>query len=314
MLKLETMRVRMEKMVRRMQDTICEAIEGLDGESFREDVWTRCEGGSGTSRVMQNGNVFEKAGVNVSVVSGTLSNEGASTAMAAGSEPGATDLTFFAAGLSLVIHPHNPMAPTAHANYRYFEIGDSADSADSATPSSWWFGGGSDLTPAYLIDEDVVHFHRMHKEACDQHDLSFYPRFKRWCDEYFYIAHRGESRGVGGIFFDRLNDRDPEALFAFVTSCAEAFIPAYLPIVERRKDIPFTLAHKRWQQLRRGRYVEFNLIYDRGTSFGLKTGGRVESILMSLPLVARWEYDYHPIPGSQEARTLQVLKSPREWL
>jgi|SRR5579872_1740301 len=308
MLKLETMRVQMEKMVRRMQDTICEAIERLDGRCFREDVWARLEGGGGTSRLLQNGNVFEKAGVNVSVVSGTLSNEGTNVAMGSDGVSGTGNLPFFAAGLSLVLHPHNPMAPIAHANYRYFELG------EKATPSSWWFGGGSDLTPAYLFDEDATHFHRVHKEVCDRHDSAFYPRFKKWCDEYFYIAHRGESRGVGGIFFDHLNDRDPESLFAFVTSCAEAFIPAYLPIVERRKDTPFTAQHKRWQQLRRGRYVEFNLIYDRGTSFGLKTGGRVESILISLPPVACWEYDYHPSTGSQEARTLEILKSPREWL
>ncbi len=307
MLKLEGVRGKMEKMVRKLQDTICKSITQIDGKSFREDVWTRPEGGGGISRVIQNGNVFEKAGVNVSVVSGSLSADGVRVAKFDNKQPDDKHV-FFATGLSLVIHPHNPMAPTAHANYRYFELG------DGATPGSWWFGGGADLTPAYLFDEDAVHFHRVHKEVCDQYDPAFYPRFKKWCDEYFYIEHRGECRGVGGIFFDHLNDRTPDALLAFVTSCAEAFIPAYLPIIERRKEMPFTASHKHWQQLRRGRYVEFNLVYDRGTAFGLKTAGRVESILMSLPLIACWEYNYHPIPDSQEARLLEVLKSPREWL
>jgi coproporphyrinogen III oxidase len=181
-------------------------------------------------------------------------------------------------------------------------------------PASWWFGGGADLTPAYLFEEDAVHFHRVHKEVCDRHCVSFYPRFKQWCDEYFYIAHRGERRGVGGIFFDNLNDRRPEALLAFVTHCAQAFVPAYLPLVLRRKDMPYNDMHKQWQQLRRGRYVEFNLTYDRGTLFGLKTGGRTESILMSLPLMARWEYDFQPTPGSAEARTMEVLRQPRAWV
>lgn len=178
----------------------------------------------------------------------------------------------------------------------------------------WWFGGGADLTPAYLFDEDAAHFHRLHKEACDKHDPAFYPRFKKWCDEYFFIRHRGETRGVGGIFFDDLNDRDPDLLFAFAKDASAAFVPAYVPLVEKRKDMPFSEEQKRWQQLRRGRYVEFNLVYDRGTTFGLKTGGRIESILMTLPLTARWEYDHHPEPGSEEARLLEVLKSPREWV
>jgi coproporphyrinogen III oxidase len=199
------------------------------------------------------------------------------------------------------------MAPTAHANYRYFELG------DGATPEAWWFGGGSDLTPAYLFEEDAAHFHRVHKEACDRYDASLYPRLKRACDEYFYLPHRGERRGVGGIFFDRLNGDDPEGLFAFVRGCADAFVPAYLPLVEARKDAPFTAAQRRWQEMRRGRYVEFNLVYDRGTLFGFKTGGRAESILMSLPLVARWEYDHQPEPGGPEARLVEVLRTPREW-
>jgi coproporphyrinogen III oxidase len=308
MAKLESIRGRMEAMVRQVQNAIGKAVEELDGKSFHEDVWTRAEGGGGTSRVLQNGNVFEKAGVNVSAVHGTLPPEVARAAMGRGGALGDHAHTFFATGVSVVIHPHNPMAPSAHANYRYFELD------ESITPGSWWFGGGADLTPAYLFDEDIVHFHRTYKDACDRHDPFFYPRFKKWCDEYFYIAHRGECRGVGGIFFDHLNDRDPEALLAFVTSCANAFVRAYLPLVKRRKDMPWTEAHKCWQQLRRGRYVEFNLAYDRGTAFGLKTGGRTESILISLPLMARWEYDSHPVPNSEEAKVLEVLRNPREWL
>jgi coproporphyrinogen III oxidase len=307
---LANIRACMEAMVRQAQRTICQAIEELDGQVFREDVWHRAEGGGGISRVLQNGTVFEKAGVNVAVVNGPLSADAARAAMGPHRAPLDQDVTLYATGVSVVIHPHNPMAPSAHANYRYLEY----LPKDGTTPARWWFGGGADLTPAYLFDEDAVHFHRVHKQVCDQHCASFYPRFKQWCDEYFHIAHRGERRGVGGIFFDNLNDRRPETLLAFVASCAQAFIPAYLPIVERRKDMPFNEVHKQWQQLRRGRYVEFNLTYDRGTLFGLKTGGRTESILMSLPMMARWEYDFQPTPGSEEARTVEVLRSPREWV
>jgi coproporphyrinogen III oxidase len=304
--------------VRERQDAICAAIEALEGPAggrFRQDGWTRPGGGGGTTRVLQQGTVFEKAGVNVSAVHGLLSPEvaraaagpGHLTGGSPGGHPAEGQAPFFAASLSLVLHPHNPMAPTAHANYRYFELG------DGATPEAWWFGGGSDLTPAYLFEEDAAHFHRVHKAACDGYDADLYPRLKRACDEYFYLPHRGERRGVGGIFFDRLNGDDPEALFAFVRGCADAFGPAYLPLVEARKDAPFTAAQRRWQELRRGRYVEFNLVYDRGTLFGFKTGGRAESILMSLPLVARWEYDHQPEPGSPEARLVEVLRTPREW-
>lgn len=302
------MRARMEAMVKDAQDRICAAIEATDGEGrFHEDTWEREGGGGGRSRVMQDSAVFEKAGVGVSVVHGTLSEEAART-IGGGRSLKGDDLSFFATGVSLVIHPKNPMAPTAHANYRYFERG------DGQQDGSWWFGGGADLTPAYLFDEDAVHFHRVHKEACDKHDPAFYPRFKKQCDEYFFIKHRGERRGVGGIFFDDMHDRDPDALFAFSKECAGALVSSYVPLVEKRKDMPFTEEHKTWQQLRRGRYVEFNLVYDRGTTFGLRTGGRIESILMSLPLTARWEYDHHPAPGSEEERLLEVLKTPRDWL
>jgi coproporphyrinogen III oxidase len=310
MQQLASIRLRMEAMVRQAQDAICKAVEELDGQAFGADVWQHTTGGGGISRVMQNGKVFEKAGVNVAMVYGTLAAEAARATLGQGRALGDHEVNFYATGVSVVIHPHNPMAPSAHANYRYVEYVPHHGPA----PVSWWFGGGADLTPAYLFEADAVHFHRVHKEVCDQHCVSFYPRFKQWCDEYFYIAHRGECRGVGGIFFDNLNDRRPEALLAFVTQCAQAFVPAYLPLVARRKDMPYSDRHKQWQQLRRGRYVEFNLTYDRGTLFGLKTGGRIESILMSLPLLARWEYDFQPPPGSAEARTLEVLRNPRAWL
>lgn len=288
------------------QASICEAVEAVDGGRFTRDRWERPEGGGGLSCVLQDGRVFEKAGVNVSVVHGELS----AAAAAAMRERHGTDndeRTFWAAGVSLVIHPKNPHAPTAHANYRYFERG------DGSGPGGWWFGGGADLTPAYLYEEDAAHFHAAHKAACDRHDAAFYPRFKAWCDRYFRIPHRDEARGVGGIFFDDLHDRPAERLLAFQRDCAAAFVPAYLPLVERRAEAPFTEAERRWQQLRRGRYVEFNLIYDRGTTFGLRTGGRVESILMSLPLHARWEYDHQPSPGSREAALVDVLRTPRDW-
>ena len=303
------MRKKMEHLVRGAQDKICKEITRVDGTSFREDTWERegDDGGGGCSRVLQGGRVFEKAGVNVSVVHGTLSEEAAAK-MGGGKELGNEHLDFFATGVSLVLHPHNPNAPTVHANYRYFERG------EAENPAAWWFGGGADLTPSYLFEEDAAHFHRVHKEACDQHSLEYHPKFKKWCDEYFYIPHRAETRGLGGIFFDNLSDGSPDDLLAFVQSCADAFLPAYIPIVERRQDMPFTDAQKNWQQIRRGRYVEFNLVYDRGTTFGLRTGGRTESILMSLPLTARWEYDPQPEEGTPEAALVDILANPRDWV
>lgn len=301
------MRDKMEAMVRTTQNEICTAISELDGTPFREDTWERDGGGGGTSRVIQNGNVFEKAGVNVSVVHGTLSKE-AARSMGGGAKLGDDDLDFFATGVSLVIHPHNPMAPTVHANFRYFERG------DGQKPGSWWFGGGADLTPSYLFEEDCVHFHQTLKNACDAHDPRYYPEYKLWCDRYFRIPHRGESRGVGGIFFDDLNEKPADEILAFSSSCAAAIVPAYVPLVARRKDMAFTQAEKEWQQIRRGRYVEFNLVYDRGTTFGLRTAGRIESILMSLPLTARWEYCQEPVPGSAEDQLLEVLREPRDWV
>ena len=301
------MRTRMKELVLATQNQICDAIAAVDGNEFRQDDWDREGGGGGWSRVLENGNVFEKGGVNVSVVHGSLSPE-ATAAARHKNEFGGGEAPFYATGISLVIHPHNPMAPTVHANYRYFELG------TEDNPVAWWFGGGADLTPSYLFDEDAVHFHQVHRDACDAHDPEFYPRFKKWCDEYFHIKHRGETRGIGGIFFDDLGDRDQEALFQFVSSCAGSFVSAYVPIVERRKDLPFTEEQKIWQQIRRGRYVEFNLVYDRGTKFGLQTSARTESLLMSLPLTARWQYDHHPEPGTEEARLVDVLREPRDWL
>jgi len=298
------MRKRMEAMVREVQSEIRAAVERLEGRTLLRDEWVRQEGGGGVSCLLQDGRIFEKAGINVSVVYGNL---GLEAARSMGGGRGTDDPRFFATGLSVVLHPRNPMAPTAHCNYRYFERG------EEGSPVAWWFGGGSDLTPAYLFEEDARHFHRTLKVVCDRHDLAFHPKFKAWCDEYFFLPHRGERRGVGGIFFDDLRDRDPETLFAFVSDCARAFVPSYLPLVERRMDSPFTAGQKRWQALRRGRYVEFNLLYDRGTLFGLRTAGRVESILMSLPLEARWEYAHEPARGTDEASLLEILKAPRDW-
>jgi coproporphyrinogen III oxidase len=255
---------------------------------------------------MEGGRVFAKAGVNVAVVHGAMRAE--EIQAATGHTGGAGQpREFFATGVSAVLHPCNPMVPGVHANFRYFELG------GGRKPGSWWFGGGADLTPCYLFDEDVTHFHGRLKEVCDRHDLSFYPRFKKWCDDYFYIPHRSEHRGVGGIFFDRLNDRDPADLLAFVSACADAFLPSYLPIVEARKDAPFADAHKRWQAYRWGRYVEFNLVCDRGTAFGLRSGGRTGSVLMSLPPVASWVSGHEPAPGTEEARLAAVLRRPRQW-
>jgi coproporphyrinogen III oxidase len=301
------MRQKMSDMVHRIQDEICEALRVIDGVEFRQDEWSREEGGGGRSRVFSGGNVFEKAGVNVSVVYGTLSPQAAKS-MGGGHELKGADLDFFATGLSLVLHPKNPMAPTVHANYRYFERG------EGKKPGSWWFGGGADLTPSYLFEEDAIHFHQVHKKVCDRHQVADYDKFKKWCDEYFFIKHREERRGLGGIFFDDINDATRDDCFDFVTDCAESFLESFLPILNKRKDLEFSDHHKEWQQIRRGRYVEFNLVYDRGTTFGLTTNGRIESILMSLPLTSRWEYCHEVKPGSEEERLVQLLRNPIDWV
>ena len=296
-------------MVREAQGKICRALSDLDGKPFRGDPWQREGGGGGLSCVLQRGAVFEKAGVNVAVVHGHLPSA-AVQSMGGGhrlsSSRDDTEVDFFAAGLSLVVHPQNPFAPTAHCNYRYFEVG-------PADGEAWWFGGGADLTPSYLFREDAEDFHRVYRDVCQRFDAKYYARFKAWCDRYFFLPHRGETRGVGGIFFDDLHG-EPEQLFAFCEACADAFVPSYVPIVARRKDHGFAEEHKLWQQLRRGRYVEFNLLYDRGTTFGLRSGGRTESILMSLPLTARWEYAYEPKSDSAEASLLAVLRQPQQWV
>ncbi len=301
------MRQKMVDLVHRIQDEICDALKEIDCIDYREDNWSREEGGGGRSRVFSEGKVFEKAGVNVSVVHGTLSPQAAAS-MGGGHELKGEDLDFFATGISLVLHPKNPMVPTVHANYRYFERG------EGQKPGSWWFGGGADLTPSYLFEEDAKHFHSVHKKACDRHEVADYSKFKQWCDDYFFIKHRGERRGIGGIFFDDINDVPKEECFAFVSDCAESFLDSYLPILEKRKDIEYDENQKLWQQIRRGRYVEFNLVYDRGTTFGLTTNGRIESILMSLPLTARWEYCHEVDGSSEEERLLEVLRKPKDWI
>lgn len=316
---------RMVQFVYQLQSDIVHGLESVENSAscndhhqqiqFQRDEWIRPEGGGGLSCVLQDGQVFEKAGVNVSVVHGRLSSESAQQMRSQGRPIEQVDNTrFFATGVSMVLHPHNPMAPTVHLNYRYFEL----QTPDGQQLCSW-FGGGADLTPAYLFEEDASHFHQTLKDACDRHDPQYYPRFKEWCDRYFYIPHRKETRGVGGIFFDDLgaseSDGDIEEIFRFAQSCGQAFLPSYLPILQRRISMPYTDQQKQWQQLRRGRYVEFNLVYDRGTKFGLMTpGSRIESILMSLPLTARWEYCQEPAAGSEEASLLEVTRKPRCWL
>jgi coproporphyrinogen III oxidase len=285
---------------RDLQDRICAALEALDGGArFQEDAWQRPGGGGGRTRVMLEGALFEKGGVNFSEVSGQMSPDFAPQLPGEG-------LDFSATGISLVLHPRNPFVPTVHANFRYLTKGDKPQDRRA------WFGGGADLTPYYPFREDVVHFHKTWKAVCSRHPAPVdYPRFKKWCDEYFFLQHRQEPRGVGGIFFDYL-EGDFDKLLAFVGDCGAAFLDAYLPIVRRHKDEPYADEQRVFQAFRRGRYVEFNLIYDRGTLFGLKTGGRTESILMSLPPLVRWLYDYQPPPGSREAELYEYLK-PRDW-
>ncbi|XP_045396375.1 oxygen-dependent coproporphyrinogen-III oxidase, mitochondrial [Lemur catta] len=306
------MKTKMELLILETQAQVCQALAQVDGvASFSVDRWERKEGGGGISCILQDGSVFEKAGVSISVIHGNLSAEAAKQMRSRGRILKSNDdkLPFTAMGVSSVIHPKNPHAPSFHFNYRYFEV----EEADGN--KHWWFGGGCDLTPTYLNQEDAVHFHRTLKEACDQHGPDLYPKFKKWCDDYFLIAHRGERRGIGGIFFDDLDSPSQEEVFRFVQSCAQAVVPSYIPLVKKHCDDSFTPQEKLWQQLRRGRYVEFNLVYDRGTKFGLLTpGSRIESILMSLPLTARWEYMHSPSENSKEAEILEVLRHPRDWV
>ena len=311
-----------------LQDSICQGLQALDGEGqFHEESWQRPEGGGGRSRVMKEGRVFEQGGVNFSEVEGaqlppSILNQ----------RPEAEGHRWFAVGTSMVLHPRNPWVPTVHLNYRYFEAG-----------PVWWFGGGADLTPYYPFLEDARHFHRTLKGACDSVDPRYYKVFKPWCDEYFYLRHRQETRGVGGIFYDYQDsggvlykgsepeaaaaaaaatvaaasgpiEQDWEKLFRLASACGQAFLPSYGPIVERRNNLAYGESERQFQLYRRGRYVEFNLVFDRGTIFGLQTNGRTESILMSLPPLVRWEYGYTPAPGSREALLTEVFTRPQNWL
>ncbi|CAI2731849.1 unnamed protein product [Schistosoma spindalis] len=307
----ECYRSKMEVLCMELQGRLCKEIEKIDGKAkFKVDKWERRAGGGGISCVLENGDVFEKAGVNISVISGNLSAQAVKEMRARHNEIDPNkECKFFACGISSVIHPLNPYVPTTHFNFRYFEV----DLGNNR--KCWWYGGGADLTPYYLFNEDAKHFHEQLKLACDQHNESFYPRFKKWCDNYFYLTHRGETRGVGGIFFDDLDDTSQEKVFSFVKSCAEAIIPAYLPIVEKRKHLKYTNKEREWQLVRRGRYVEFNLIYDRGTKFGLATPeARIESILMSLPRYAQWNYCYDNSQDPRNQSLIEVLKNPKEWV
>ena len=292
--------------IQNLQDTITFKLEEVDGKAqFKEDLWERKEGGGGRTRVIENGQVFEKGGVNISAVHGELPKT-------MQQHFGAEEANFFACGLSLVLHPMNPMVPTVHANWRYFEMynkqGHIVDS---------WFGGGQDLTPYYLFDDDAKHFHTVCKSACDKHDLEFYSKYKQRCDDYFYNSHRNEARGIGGLFFDYCKKTDEISMqnwYNFVTEVGNSFLEAYVPIVNKRKKLPFTEAQRYWQEIRRGRYVEFNLVHDKGTLFGLKTNGRIESILMSLPPHVQWVYNHIPEQGSEEERLVKVLEMPRDWV
>ncbi|XP_044259762.1 oxygen-dependent coproporphyrinogen-III oxidase [Tribolium madens] len=306
----DDMKTRMELMVLRVQAEACKALEEEDHcNKFLVDKWERHDGrGGGITCVLQEGKVFEKAGVNISVISGNLTPGIVAQMRARGKELKRENPPFSVIGISAVIHPKNPMVPTVHFNYRYFEIQDE----DKVV---WWFGGGSDLTPYYLNKADAIHFHSALKDTCDKHDKSYYPKFKKWCDDYFTIHHRKETRGIGGIFFDDLDTPDRESCFKFATDCAVAFIPSYIPLVQRHKHAVYTETERNWQLLRRGRYVEFNLVWDRGTKFGFNTpDARFESILMSLPLLARWEYMHQPAPESPEGELLKVLKNPKDWI
>ncbi len=289
-----------------LQDTIVQGLEAVDGRAkFVEDIWKRPEGGGGRTRVIENGAVFEKGGVNISGVHGILPQSMQDYFKVSNPD-------FFACGLSLVLHPKNPMVPTVHANWRYFELYD-----EKGEIVSQWFGGGQDLTPYYLFDEDAVHFHQVCKTACDAHHPDFYAMYKKKCDDYFWNTHRSEARGLGGLFFDYCKPTSEFSLeqwYNFVSHIGDSFLEAYVPIVEKRKDVSYTKVQRDWQEIRRGRYVEFNLIHDKGTLFGLKTNGRIESILMSLPPHVQWHYNHSPAENSEEEKLLKILAQPIAWV
>jgi coproporphyrinogen III oxidase len=296
-----------------LQDRICRGLETADGEGrFAEDLWNREAGGGGRTRVLEQGGVFEQAGVNFSHVFGNRLPPSATAA-----RPELEGRDFQALGISLVIHPRNPHVPTSHANVRFF-IANKPGANNDTTPGAedgpvWWFGGGYDLTPYYPYMEDISHWHKTVRATCEPYGDDVYPRYKQWCDEYFYLKHRGETRGVGGLFFDDLNQWGFDRCFAFMQAVGNSYLPAYLPIVERRSLTPYGERERAFQLYRRGRYVEFNLVYDRGTLFGLQSGGRTESILMSLPPVVNWRYNYQPEKGTREAELADYLR-PRDWL
>lgn len=343
----QPMREQVTAYIKSLQKYICAALESVENsdKKFFADAYTRAAGaGFGISSTLAGGQRIEKAGVGVSVVTGALSPAAIKQMRANHAEipsnlSDSQSLPFLAAGLSLIVHPRNPMAPTVHLNYRYFELVESVSTAiednvpkANGPPLAWWFGGGCDLTPSYVFDEDAIHFHETIKAACDKHSTDFYRSFKPWCDEYFFIPHRNEGRGLGGIFFDdlsalphtRLQEANgvgkrpttPEALFDFIRDCGDAFVPSYVPILQRRVDLPYTDEERRWQLIRRGRYVEFNLMYDRGTKFGLSApGARIESILMSLPETARWEYCTDMgAEGTREGELVELLRKPKDWI
>lgn len=286
-----------------LQATICQRLADEDGQAeFIIDEWQRAEGGGGISRVINNGNVFEKGGVNFSHVMGENM-----PASATAHRPELAGRSFQAMGVSLVLHPHNPHIPTSHANVRFFLA------EKEGEEPVWWFGGGYDLTPYYLYEDDAVFWHQVAKDACQPFGDNVYADYKKWCDDYFYLKHRGEARGLGGLFFDDLNQWGFEKSFAFMQSVGDSFVEAYQPIIQKRKHTPFTESQRDYQLYRRGRYVEFNLVYDRGTLFGLQSGGRTESILMSLPPVVKWDYQWAVDENSEESKLLEVLQNPRDW-
>ena len=288
-----------------LQSSIVRRLESIDGAAFRRDDWLRAEGGSGTSCILEDGKVFERAGVNFSHVKGEQLPPSASVA-----RPHLAGRAFEVMGVSLVLHPRNPYAPTVHMNLRLF----AALARETESQPAWWFGGGMDLTPYYGFEEDAIHFHRTCRDALAPFGNDYHARFKAGCDEYFFLRHRAEPRGIGGIFFDDLNDRDFEHCFALTQGVGDSFLAAYEPILRRRKDFPYTERQRDFQAYRRGRYVEFNLVYDRGTLFGLQSNGRTEAILMSLPPIVRWRYDWRPDPGSPEEKLYTEFLTARDWL
>ncbi len=290
-----------------LQERIVSELQRLDGKCFSRDAWRRADGGGGDARIIEDGAMFERGGVNFSHVHG-----GGLPPSATASRPELAGRSFEAMGLSLVLHPRNPYVPTAHMNVRFFVAHPPLGTVSSAQPV-WWFGGGMDLTPCYGFEDDCAHFHRCCKAALEPFGSQYHPRFKRWCDEYFFLKHRNEPRGVGGIFFDDLSEPGFDSCFAMMQSVGNAFLPAYTPIAERRRSLAYGERERDFQQLRRGRYVEFNLVYDRGTLFGLQSGGRTEAILMSLPPVVKWRYDAKPEPGSPEEKLYTEFLKPRDW-